>query len=68
MDEMEIRETIVPLKILADDIKGGTMLEPTAMMLPLSMATAFDTAFGIPVIAGDRAALIYEAPKGKENS
>ena len=59
-DMEELREVIVPLLVLRDTIRRDTNLQPTAMMLPLSLAPNIDTAWGIPVMRGDRAALIYE--------
>lgn len=56
----ELREAVVPLLVLGRDIEKHTMIRPTAVMLPLSLAPDATKVFGLPVIRGDRAALIYE--------
>jgi len=61
----EIRSAIIPLIILRDTIRDHTTLNPAAMMLPdtLPIAPGVNTVYGIPVILGDRCALLYEPPK-----
>jgi len=63
-----IREAVLPLMALADTIDKMTRLRPTAVMLPkallLSVPLTEPTVLGVPVIEGDRAALIFEPPRG----
>lgn len=63
MDEkmMQVREIVMPLMIMRDDIYERTMLRPTAIMLPLGLVPESATVFGLDVVPGDRAALMYGA-------
>lgn len=59
---LQIMEMVGPLLVLKQDIDRNTRRRPTAMMLPLSVLPGLETCYGIPVIRGDRTALLYEAP------
>lgn len=60
MDMDALREAVVPLMILEQAIGDGCSLKPTAVMLPLGMVPHDAEVIGLPVIQGDRVALIYE--------
>lgn len=62
-ESTEIMETIGPCVVLRDDINRHMYLQPTAIMLPLSLYPDIEAVFGLPVYRGDRVALIYEPPK-----
>lgn len=62
-EEAEVRDAVIPLMILRDDIDMRTAIRPTAVMLPLSLAPKATVVFGLPIIRGDRTALIYEPPQ-----
>ena len=55
-----IMEHVAPLAALQHDIESATALKPTAMMLPLSVFPGVDEIRGLPVVRGDRTALLYE--------
>lgn len=55
-----LMEEVAPLLVLRSDIESATMLRPTAMMLPLSTFPELDSIHGLPVIRGDRRALVFE--------
>jgi hypothetical protein len=55
-----IMELLAPLAALKQDIESATALRPTAMMLPLSAFPGLEAYLGLPVIRGDRAALLFE--------
>lgn len=60
---LELREALTPLLSLMFDIEKHTVIRPTAIMLPLSLVPDAEKVFGLPVIRGDRTALIYEPPR-----
>lgn len=55
-----IMELLAPLAVLKQDIETYTAIRPSAIMLPLSAFPGLEAYLGLPVIRGDRAALIYE--------
>jgi hypothetical protein len=59
----QITESIGPVLVMRHQIEMHTRYRPTALMLPLSLAPRLETAWGMPVIRGDRVALVYEAPR-----
>jgi hypothetical protein len=68
LSQAEIKEFVVPLLVLSQEIDKHCWLKPTAIMLPVSLAgNGSGMCMGLPVIAGDRAALIYEPPKARED-
>lgn len=60
-DMEELRDMVIPAKMMQRDIHKHTRLSPTAIMLPLSVLPNVDEVLGLPVYRGDRVALIYEA-------
>ena len=65
MDEREeyrlLMEEIGPVIVLRSDIQGATMHVASAIMLPLSLFPDMEEIYGMPVVRGDRVALLYEA-------
>lgn len=55
-----IMEHVAPLFAFLADIESATALKPTGIMLPLSVFPLLDEIRGIPIIRGDRSALVYE--------
>lgn len=58
----DVTEYVVPLLILRETIDKGCWLQPTAIMLPLSLLSGVEQIYGLTVVRGDRCALLYEAP------
>lgn len=58
----EALDIVAPLFVLEWEIREHTALRPSAMMLPFSLLPGATEIRGLPVIRGDRAALLYEAP------
>ena len=63
IDTQEVIETVGPLMALRHTVEAHTALRPTAIMLPLSLLRGVEEVYGLPVVRGDRTALIYE-PRG----
>lgn len=62
MDYQEAMDTVVPLIVIDQEIAEHTMRRPSAVMWPLSFYPYAETWRELPIIRGDRFALIYEAP------
>lgn len=62
-DMEEVRDLVIPLVILRDAIHKAAYIQPTAVMLPLSLVPGMETVFGLPIVRGDRTALLYEPPR-----
>jgi hypothetical protein len=62
---LDVRDAVLPLVYLQHQIERDTRIKPTAVMLPLSLAPEAHTVWGLPVIRGDRTALIYAPPRPK---
>ena len=60
---LAIRDAVLPLVFLQHQVERDARLKPTAVMLPVSLAPEARTVWGLPVIRGDRTALIYEPPR-----
>lgn len=57
---LEMLETLGPVRVLEYTIEKHAMLRPTAIMLPLSQFPELTQLWNLPVIRGDRVALLYE--------
>lgn len=58
-----IMELLAPLAALKQDIESSTALKPNAIMLPLSAFPGVEMILSLPVVRGDRTALLYEPRK-----
>jgi hypothetical protein len=59
-DAQEVFEALGPVLALEHSIRRATRMVPTAVMLPLSLLPGLDEVKGLPVVRGDRTALLYE--------
>lgn len=55
-------DAIAPLVAIKHTIEMGTGLQPSAIMVPLSY-WGYESIFNIPVVRGDRFALLFEPPR-----
>lgn len=62
-DNEELMEVAGSLLAMQHTIYQATLLRPTMMMLPHHAVPEGSIIYGLPVMSGDRAALIYEPPK-----
>lgn len=58
-----LMEEVAPVLALEHSIRTHTALQPTALMLPLSLFPDVEMLANLPVVRGDRTALIYEPVK-----
>lgn len=61
--DQEIFENVAPLMVLKEDIYKHTAIRPTALMFPLSFLPEAETFSGLPIIRGDRFAVVFEPKK-----
>lgn len=56
----EIRKHLIPLLVLSNEIEKFSRLRPSAMMMPVDFHVEVESIYGMPVVRGDRFALMYE--------
>ena len=62
-DEQEAVEVLAPLAALRQTVRAAAALQPSAVLLPPSILPGLDAWGGLPVLRGDRAALVFEPPR-----
>lgn len=59
-EQQEFLELVGPVIVIERAIRAATGLRASALMLPLSLGRGITACFGLPVVRGDRVALMYE--------
>lgn len=60
MIDAEAWDALAPMLAVKHNIEVHTAYRATAIMLPLSLAPKATEVYGLPVVRGDRVALMYE--------